>query len=131
MSNQYYKMELRVPASLVPTIFELLNDDGIVVTVEPVKDKVALRRHRHHTRNKQHTAGPTCQQLVLASLDASMNKKLSHDQLNRIVVNAGFAPTTLGPTISALIRSGDIGAAKNKDWYWLATRGVMDNAPAS
>jgi len=121
MTNTFYRMELRVPSNLVAPIFELLSDEGVVITIEPVAPE-KVRRHRHHTRNKQHQAGPTCQQLVLASLAASQDRKLSHDQLNAIVVKAGFASTTLGPTVSALMRAGTIGAAKNKDWYWLIER---------
>jgi hypothetical protein len=126
-------MELSVPANLVGPVFELLASEGMVVLIEPENGKKKPHRryvtttvssnispHTHDTQQRKlRSNGPSGTQLVLDSLNAAFEHKLSHEVLANIFTKRGFSPNTLAPTIGKMVREGKVLTDQTRTHYWV------------
>lgn len=133
---QLYKMSLtKVPSKLVGPILDLLEQDGVALAiVEPMeREEYHPLSHRKRTlapgltrTHRSRTDKKTSEQYIIEALDAG--KKLTFAQLQAILVDKGFAPTTLNPSLSRLVRSHVVDREcfpgdRQRDKFWLKLKG--------
>ena len=98
MSDQKFKMHLIVPIKMVGTIIELIADEGILVSVEPVVEKGKTFRYVGGKRNK----GISGSELVLTSL-RDHGGLMKVKELEAVFVGKGFSTNSVGPSVSKLV----------------------------
>ena len=99
MTTQRFKMHLEVPSKLVGTIIELLDGEGILVSVEPVVDKPKkVTRYAGGKRNK----GISAVGLIVECLTKS--KVLNMSQLRAFFTDRGFSENSVHPSLSKLVQ---------------------------
>src|SRR5580693_2555253 len=107
MTEQKYNMHLVVPASLVGTIIEVLNDTGVLKSLEvidePTSDEAPKKqvRYAHGQRNK----GIKGIDLVIQSLGRG---SMSVGALEAEFIKRGFSSSSLSPTLHILKSEGRI-----------------------
>jgi hypothetical protein len=106
--GNYYRMELKVPANLVTTIFDLLKDDGLVVNVTPLQEETKVKPSKY--ANGKKNKGITGAQLVLSALK---HGACAQDILTTTFVARGFSPNSCHAACSKLIKEGKVTRTPN------------------
>lgn len=99
-----FELHLIVPPKLVGTIVELMDGEGIIVSMNPYVDKKsAPRRYLNGKKNK----GISGIDAVIAIL--TDHKKLQYDKIGKLMQSKhNFAPSTASPVLSKMVKAKKI-----------------------
>ena len=119
-------MELEVPANMVATVFDLLKDEGLIVSFEPVGHKRRTKRQyvtatisTNATTRRSGKDGINSHKLIRDSLMAAPEHQLTKSQLEAIFRKHGYAIGTLVTEGNKMIRNGEIFASPKKTSFWV------------
>ena len=104
MATQRFRMHLEVPTNLVGPIIELVDNEGILVSVEPLKEK---NTKKHFYTNGKRNKGVSGIDLLMGLLKDHKGGVV-FEQLKKAFVEKGFSETSVSPILSKLSADGKI-----------------------
>jgi len=109
-----FAIHIIVPAKMIGTIIDLLDNEGILVSVTPIDDEKKPSRHRVPRSRKNTQTG---QELVLQLLSSGAK---TPQQLSTLFQAQGFSSSSYSPCCSKLHAAGKIHFSKT-DGKWRLT----------
>jgi len=108
---------------MVATVFDLLKDEGLIVSFEPVGHKRRTKRQyvtsTNATTRRSGKDGINSHKLIRDSLMAAPEHQLTKLQLEAIFRKHGYAIGTLVTEGNKMIKNGEIFASPKKTSFWV------------
>lgn len=111
-----YKVTIEVPAAMVGVVIDVLNGEGVLMSVEPVQpvqDSKRGSRYVNGIRNK----GMSAADLIMSTLEAKHSA--SGAELEVAFAQHGFSRTSVSPSVARAIRAGKI--VRRRDGRFIPT----------
>ena len=113
MSNGKFDMQLIVPTKLVGTIIELLEGEGVIVSMVPNNDKTKRGKNQRYADGKRNK-GIAAPEAVLAILNES-KVALTVPQIGKLMASKhNFAESSASSTVSRLRKEKKIKCVDGK-----------------
>lgn len=113
MSASKFEMHLIVPAKLVGTIVELMEGEGVLVSMNPHNDK-----KKQHYANGKKNKGISGSDAALEILSAS-GKPMTYKQVGKLMASKyNFSESSASPALSVLAKSKKV--IRKDDLYSIA-----------